>query len=270
MSSSNIWGIPGNWAEVYHNCFVPTVIMPWAVATLALVDPRPGERVLDVACGSGAVTRLAAQAVGAAGRVVGLDSSPEMLAVAASVDGQTGDASIEWQAGMAASLPFADGSFDVVTCQLGLMFFPDRVAALREMRRVLAPTGRIAVMTWGALDKSPGQVAMAQVWGQHFGAEQAARLGTPHSLHDPAEVRALLEAAGCSEVEARTQMGGAHFPSPRALGCSFGALAGLETDAATRDALCADLAWQLRDFGGDDGLDLPMEAVLARACCPTD
>lgn len=136
MDASKIWGIPGNSAEVYHACFIPAMIGPWVSKTLALVALRPGERVLDVACGAGAVTSLTAQATGPAGRVVGLDISPEMLAVARQVKGQDGSAAIEWREGSADALPFADGSFDAVICQLGLMFFPDRVAALREMRRV--------------------------------------------------------------------------------------------------------------------------------------
>lgn len=265
MGESNIWGITGNSAEVYHACFISAIIAPWAPTTLALANPQPGERVLDVACGTGVVTRLAAQAVGPAGKVVGLDISPEMLAVARSVNGQNGGATIEWREGSADALPFADGGFDAAICQLGLMFFPDRVAALREMRRVLARGGRVAVMTWGALARCPGNAAMVRVWGQYFGAEQAAKFEPPHSLHDPVEVRCLLEAAGFAEIETRTQMGRAHFPSPRALACSYGALAGLEADAATRDALCADLAQLLQDYCGDAGLDYPIEAVLARA-----
>lgn len=265
MNASTTWGITGNWAEIYHSCFVPTIIAPWVERTLVLAAPRLGERLLDVACGTGAVTRQAAQAVGPAGQVVGLDISPEALVVARDVNRRNGGATIEWREGSADALPFADGSFDVVTCQLGLMFFPDRVAALKEMRRVLARGGRVAVMTWEALERCPGHAAMAQVWGQYFGAAQAAKFQPMHSLHDPAAVRALLGAAGLTEVEVRTQMGSAHFPSPRALACSYGALAGLEADAATRDALCADLARLLQDYCDDDGLDYPIVAVLARA-----
>jgi hypothetical protein len=121
-------------------------------------------------------------------------------------------------------------------------------------------------MTWGALERCPGHAAMAQVWGKHFGAEQAGKFGPMHSLHDPAEVRGLLEAAGFAQVETRVQTGRAHFASTRALACSYGALAGLEANAGTYNALCNDLWQLLRDYCGDDGLDYPIEAVLARAC----
>lgn len=265
MDAQTIWGIAGNSAEVYESCFVPTLIAPWAANTLALVEPGPAARLLDVACGTGAVTRHAAQVIGPAGRVVGLDISPEMLAVARRANNHVA-AAIEWREGSADALPFDDGCFDAAVCQLGLMFFPDRVAALREIRRVLAQGGRLAVMTWGALERCPGHAAMAQVWGKHFGAEQAAKFQPMHSLHDPAEVRGLLEAAGFTQVETRVQPGHAHFASTPALACSYGSLAGLETDAATRDALCDDLSQLLRDYCDDDGLDYPIEAVLARAC----
>ncbi|MBI3958837.1 MAG: class I SAM-dependent methyltransferase [Chloroflexi bacterium] len=265
MSTANIWGITGNWAEVYHSCFVPTIIAPWVEHTLALAAPRPGERLLDVACGSGVVTRQAARMVGASGRVVGLDLSPEALAVARSLNGPDGGATIAWREGSADSLPFADGSFDVVTCQLGLMFFPDRVAALKEMRRVLAAGGRLALMTWGALDKNLGNAAMAAAWGERVGAEQAAKLQPPHSLNDPAEVRRLLNAAGFAQIDVQRQEGRAHFPSPQALVYGYGALAGLEADAALRDSLCADVARLLDVYCSTHGLDYPTEAVLGWA-----
>jgi SAM-dependent methyltransferase len=268
MGTTDTWGIPGNWAEVYHACFVPTIIAPWVERTLALASPRPGERVLDVACGSGVVTRQAARLVGPSGRVIGLDLSPEMLAVARSLDGSKGGAAIEWREGSADSLPFPDGGFDVVTCQLGLMFFPDRVAALREMRRVLAPDGRLALMTWGPLDRNLGNAVMAWAWGQHIGVEQAAKFNLAHSLNDPAEVGRLLQEAGYAQVDAQRQAGRARFASPQALVCSYGALSGLEADGELRYALCAAVDESLNAFCGPEGLDYPTEAILAWARQP--
>lgn len=268
MDATNVWGITGNWAEIYHSCFVPSIVAPWVARTLALAAPRPGQRLLDVACGTGAVTRQAAQIVGPSGQVIGLDISPEALAVARSANGQNGGATIEWREGSADSLPFADGSFDVVTCQLGLMFFPDRVAALREMRRVLVPGGRLVLMTWGALDKNPGNAAMAQAWKERVSPEQAANFQPPHSLSDPAEVRRLLGAAGFAQIDAQTQADRARFASPQALVCAYGALAGLAADESLRDLLCADVARLLDVYCGAEGLDYPTEAVLGWACQP--
>lgn len=263
MNTTNVWGVCGNWAEIYHTCFVPSLIRPWVARTLALAAPQPGGRLLDVACGTGAVTRQAAQIVGPTGQVIGLDPSPEALAVARSVNGQNGGATIEWREGVADCLPFADGSFDVVTCQFGAMFFPDRVAALKEMGRVLAPGGRLALTTWGPLNKNLGNAAMAQAWGERVGAEQAAKLQPPHSFNDPAEMDRLLREAGFAQIDVQRQAGRGCFSSIQALVCSYGALSELDADESLRDALCADVARLLDGYCSADGLDFPTEAVLA-------
>ncbi len=135
MDASNVWGITGNWAEIYHAYFVPSITAPWSARTLARAMPRPGERLLDVACGTGTVTHQAAQIVGPMGQVVGLDIDAEALAVARSVNGQNGGATIEWREASVESLPFADGSFDVVTCRSArCSSLPDRWHA-EEMGR---------------------------------------------------------------------------------------------------------------------------------------
>lgn len=120
---------------------------------------QPGERVVDGACGTGVVSRLAAERVGATGSVVGVDVNPAMLGVARSAPAPPG-ASIDWREANAEALPLPDASFDVVLCQLGLMFVADRSAALREIRRVLAPGGRVAITVPGTME--PLMEAMAE------------------------------------------------------------------------------------------------------------
>ncbi|MCI0632908.1 MAG: class I SAM-dependent methyltransferase [Actinobacteria bacterium] len=137
----------GNAAENYERYFVPTIGMPFAAALLDAAGLRRGERVLDIACGTGVVTRLAAERAGADGAVAGLDINPAMLAVARSVP--SSGAAIEWHEANAEALPIADGSFDVVLSSLGLQFVPDKESALRGMRRVLNPDGRLAIATVG-------------------------------------------------------------------------------------------------------------------------
>lgn len=137
----------GNAAENYERYFVPTIGAPFATALLNAAALQVGERVLDIACGTGVVTRLAAEQVGQQGAVAGLDVNPAMLAVARSVP--SSGAAIEWHEANAESLPLPDGSFDVVVSSLGLQFVTDKTSALREMRRVLAPEGRLAIATVG-------------------------------------------------------------------------------------------------------------------------
>src|SRR4030095_3648080 len=122
-----------NPAEVYERYFGPALFTPWARALLEYAVPQTGERVLDVACGTGIVTRHVAPMVGAAGRVVGLDISPAMLAVARALP-VPGGATIEWQEGNALTLALPDAAFDLVLWHQGLQFFPDRAADTREIQ----------------------------------------------------------------------------------------------------------------------------------------
>ncbi len=114
---------------------------------MALAVPQSGERVLDIACGTGVVTHLVVPHVGATGKVVGLDLNAGRLAVAQSLSSVSG-ITIEWREGDVNALPFPDADFDLVTCQQGFQFFPDRLVALREMSRVLVPGGRLALNVW--------------------------------------------------------------------------------------------------------------------------
>jgi ubiquinone/menaquinone biosynthesis C-methylase UbiE len=141
MSQQMDWtAYGGSAAEIYERHMVPAIFGPWAEDLLALATPLPGERVLDVACGTGVVARLVAQRVGPSGTVVGFDLNPGMLTVARSLPPPSG-ARIEWREGNVSAIPLPDATFDLVLCQQGLQFFPDRSAALREMRRVWGPVG---------------------------------------------------------------------------------------------------------------------------------
>ena len=145
-------------ATGYQELLVPALMEEWAPQVADAAGIRPGDRVLDVACGTGVLTREAAIRAGPTGAVTGLDLSPEMLAVAARLS-----PALRWQQGSAEALPFADHSFDAVVSQFGLMFFPDPVAGLREMMRVLALGGRLAVAVWGSLADTPAYAAETDV-----------------------------------------------------------------------------------------------------------
>jgi ubiquinone/menaquinone biosynthesis C-methylase UbiE len=132
MSLQEPWQLGDNAEEVYERYLVPAIFGPWAADLVALAAPQPGEHVLDVACGTGVVVRLVAPHVGPRGHVVGLDLHAGRLAVARALPPAPG-AVVEWREGDALALPFAEAVFDLVCCQQGLQFFPDRRTALREM-----------------------------------------------------------------------------------------------------------------------------------------
>jgi SAM-dependent methyltransferase len=197
-------------ARAYDALFVPALFEQWPPVIAELAQIRPGERVLDVACGTGVLARHAAQRVGPGGQVVGLDPNPGMLAVA-----RENAPAVEWRQGAAESLPFPDGSFDAVVSQFGLMFFSDRVRALREMLRVLAPRRRLVVAVWDALGNIPAYAAEVDLLARLAGQPAADGLAAPFALGDPAVLRGLFIEAGAKSVGLVTRNGTARFPSIR-------------------------------------------------------
>jgi ubiquinone/menaquinone biosynthesis C-methylase UbiE len=206
------WQVAGNAAEIYQRELVPAVFGPWALRVVALAELRPGLRVLDVACGTGVVARLAAEAVGVDGRVAALDLNPGMLAVAADLPPVEG-AAIEWVEGAAQALPFAEASFDVVCCQLGLQFFPDREGAVREMKRVLVPGGRAVVMVWREIDRAPGFAVLAAALGRTISSDAEALMRAPFALSEDGELSRLLESAGLCDCAIHAETGDVRFAS---------------------------------------------------------
>jgi SAM-dependent methyltransferase len=239
---------------------------PWAANLIDLAQVEPGERILDVACGTGVVARLAATRTGVAGNVVGLDFSPPMLAVARRLPPVPG-APIQWVEANALAMPFPPATFDVVFCQHGLQQVPDRPAALGEMRRVLAPGGRLAISVWSRIEGSPGMAALVGALEHHVGVEAANNRRAPFALADPGELADLLAGAGFRDVHIHTSVEPARFSSPEALVSAQLAATPLSTigdlTEATRGAIERDVRAMLQDYLHDDGLTVPMESHLA-------
>lgn len=225
-------------AEIYDAFFVPALFAQWAGPLCDSAGVSTGDRVLDVACGSGATTREAAARVAPGGAVTGLDCNDGMLAVAAAHAPE-----ITWVAGMAEALPFEDGAFDAVLCQFGLMFFENRAKALGEMRRVVRPGGRVALSVWDAVETSPGYARMIALIAEMFGDAPARELRAPFVLGDKAELSRLLEEGGLAGAQIKTVTGTARF-------------------ASIREWVRMDVrGWTLGDMIDDDGF----EALVAAA-----
>jgi ubiquinone/menaquinone biosynthesis C-methylase UbiE len=151
-------------AEAYERHFVPAFFAQWAPQLVEAAGVRPGQRVLDVACGTGIVARTAAPRVGTAGSVTGVDINEAMLSVARRVSPD-----LEWRQGDAAALPFEDAEFDAALSQMAMMFFPDPAAALREMARVVQPPGTVAILIPAGLDANPAYEAFVDIVTRHAG-----------------------------------------------------------------------------------------------------
>jgi len=217
MSQSERWQLGGNAPEVYETELVPALFGPWAPLLVAKAALREGERVLDVACGTGVVTRLAAEQVGTGDHVVGVDLNPGMLARARAASVPQGTV-VEWREADAGALPFSAASFDAVFCQLGLQYFPDRQQAAREMYCVLKPGGRLVVLVWRALAHSPGFAALAATLERHVSTAAAAVMRAPFVFGDATdELRGLLVQAGFRTVRVGADVRMVRFASPAAL-----------------------------------------------------
>lgn len=208
--SEGHWQLEGSAAELYQRYLVPAITTKWAKDLVSCAQPRTGETVLDVACGTGVVARLAAERVGT-GQVTGLDLNAGMLAVARGIPND--GAPIKWIEGSALDLPFPPDSFDVVLCQLGLQFFPDQQRALREMRRVLSEPGRVAVSVYSPIERTPGAFAFVLALDDVLGADASRIKRAEHSFAEPAELETLLRASGFAVVDVQTVEQTVEFPS---------------------------------------------------------
>jgi ubiquinone/menaquinone biosynthesis C-methylase UbiE len=208
MSAPETFQIPLETAEMYEAKFVPALFADWAPHVVEMGDVSTGHSVLDAACGTGIVARTASQRVGPDGRVVGVDLNPAMLTVAERVC-----PGVELRQADIASLPFEDATFDVVLCQMALMFFPDRTAAIREMGRVVDPQGTVVVMVPSSLDAQPAYRRLVELAATHAGPEAIAMLSAYWACGDLDELLATTRHAGLEVVSTRVRMGTARFDS---------------------------------------------------------
>ena len=263
------WQLEEGSAEAYERYLVPLLFAPGAEYLVEFAAPGPGEQVLDVACGTGIVARRAAVRVGSGGTVVGLDLNEGMLGVARKVSSDVRPA-IEWQQGDASDMPLADRAFDVVFCQQGLQFFPDRPAALVEMHRVLVQNGRLVLSVLRSIEHNPGYRLLAEALEQHVGPDAGAMMRSPFSSLSADELRALIAGAGFREVRIFLGVGPVRYPSVEEFlrweGASSplaGPIGALRDDV--REALIRDVGEALRTYTDDEGIVFPTETYLAAA-----
>lgn len=260
------WTPSGTPGEIYESHMVPAIFARWAPYLIDHVGVRMGDRVLDVACGTGAVTRLLADHVGPRGRVVGLDLNPGMLAAARTVAVRP---NLEWMEGSAQAMPLPDSAFDVVVCQQGLQFFPDKARALAEMHRVLAPGGRLGLAVWRSIDHCPGYLALQEILARRIGREKA--MLPPFAFGDGEALRALVSQAGFRQVRIHVEIHSVRFHSAEHMvravvggaPTMMGALA--DQGAGVLETIAAEVAEATRALADDDGWATPAASHIITA-----
>ena len=194
----------------YEKLFVPSLFESWCRHLVAGAGVFEGAEVLDVACGTGVLARLALSRTGDKGRVVGADPAPGMLAVAEEIE-----PGIDWVLCGAEALLAEDDSFDCVVSQFGMMFFNDQQRAVDEMARVLKPGGRIALAVWRSVEHNPAYADIISVLQEHVGTEAADALRLPYSLGEAKAVTSFLESSGFSDISVTVEIETARFPGAR-------------------------------------------------------
>jgi ubiquinone/menaquinone biosynthesis C-methylase UbiE len=199
-------------AKAYDALFVPALFGQWAPKVADVAEIQPGQRVLDVACGTGILGREIASRVGTTGHVAGIDPNQGMIAVAKQLA-----PGVEWREGTAESLPFPDESFDAVVSQFGLMFFTDRCQALDEMLRVLEPGGYMVIAVWDSLDNLPAYASEVMLLEQIAGQLAADALRAPFEIGDQRVLSTVFADCGIASTKITTHYGVAQFPSIRTM-----------------------------------------------------
>lgn len=233
----------GSIPEIYERYFVPLIFEPYARELAARIAAAAPGDVLETAAGTGVLTRELAAKLPASARIVATDLNQPMLDIAAARQPDAGR--IAWRQADALALPFADGSFDAVACQFGVMFFPDKVQGYREARRVLKPGGRFFFNAWDRISENEFSDVVTQALAELFPQDPPRFMARiPHGYHDVATIDAELKAAGFASVALETVDRVSRAPSPRDVAIAICQGTPLRNEIEARDAARLEEATQ--------------------------
>jgi ubiquinone/menaquinone biosynthesis C-methylase UbiE len=237
----------GSIPEFYHRCLGPFLFEPYADDLVGRLASGPGSRVLEIACGTGIVTRRLRAALPQGAELVATDLNPAMIERARRA---LAGADIHWRTADAGALPFKDATFDAVVCQFGFMFLPDRATGFAEARRVLRPGGTLLASSWASLEENPAAAIVHATASRLFESSPPRFLLVPYGSLDAETMRALALAAGFAEASVARVVIEGSSPSAR--------------EVATGFAMGTPLSLEILERGGDlEGAAAAFEKELA-------
>lgn len=251
------WQLSGDAPSLYSR-FAIRAMEQWTDDLIRQANCKDGDRVLDVACGTGFVTMRINEVSGVNCKLTGLDVNEGMLNAARKNPG------VDWQLGSATAMPFPDASFDVVLCQQGLQYFPDRQVAMNEIARVLAPGGRVALNVWGTMDRQVFFAVLVEACAEFIGSETRAAFALNYSLNTREELHALASAAGLKDAKVRFEHRTMRAPNPAEYGTGFiqaspVAAKFLALPDEDKQRFGAFIADRLASYVDDAGMAVPQE-----------
>lgn len=263
------WQLARNSAEAYEKYLVPVIFAPGARELIQFSGLKPGDKILDLACGTGIVARIAHQCMDAQGSIKGLDINESMLEVAKDTS-KTLSPPIAWYQGDATHLPFEENSLDIVFCQQALQFFPDRSQVLQEILRMLKPGGKAAVSVLRSLEKNPGYKILAGLLDRHVGKEAGTMMRSPFPPWEKDRLLNEFTQEGFKNLRLRISIGSVRYPSPEEFLKQEAASSPLsgplsEINPEVKDQLVSELTQALRDYIDDEGIVFPAETYLVLA-----
>ena len=258
-------------AAAYDQRLVPWLFAHWADPLLEMAAVQPSNHVVDLACGTGLITRALVRRLDEDGHIYGVDLDPVMLARAAATVNRP---QVTWHEADAGHLPLETSTIDVVVCNQGLQFFPDRDVVLAEVRRILRPGGRLALAVWGRLEANPWPAVMAEAVGEFLGDDARAGTESVCALGDSDRVRTVLAGAGFVDIDiAEVEHTAHHRDVQDAIDGQLAAVPFAESIDALgpdrRSELIDTMADHLANYTAPNGaLDVASSSVLAVATVP--
>lgn len=250
--------------EMYDRYAVPVYFEPYAMELASRIDAANLKSVLEIACGTGALTRHLSERL-PAGALTASDLDQRMFDFARN---KLQDKKINWLTADASNLPFDDNTFDLIVCQFGYMFVPDKHLAFREAHRVLRSGGSLLFATWDKVEHNGAAKCIHRVFAEMFG-ELPAESFVPSSMHDHAQIRSLMEGAGFSDISVETMAKQAVAQSAMDIALNAGKSGPTGREIMKKnpcalqhfiDALYAELKMNF----GDQPMIAPMRAIVSQ------